>query len=86
MELGHCCWCGSDSLAAAPALIRSMSFRLVIPGRLLSSRARFRFANRRALSEKLAARGKNYFIASKLSFSDRTMIEARSARFGLSAS
>jgi hypothetical protein len=38
--------CGSDRIAAAPDLIVSMSFRLAIPGGLLSSRARFRFTNR----------------------------------------
>jgi hypothetical protein len=37
--------CGSDSLTVAPLLIVSMSFQLVIPGGLLSSRARFRFTN-----------------------------------------
>jgi hypothetical protein len=38
--------CGSGSTPAAPVLIVSMSFQLVIPGGLLSSRARFRFTNR----------------------------------------
>jgi hypothetical protein len=34
------------SLNCRPLLIVSMSFQLAIPGGLLSSRARFRFANR----------------------------------------
>jgi hypothetical protein len=33
-------------LSATPSLIVVMSLRLVIPGGLLSSRARFRFTNR----------------------------------------
>jgi len=54
---------GKDSgrdFAAAPALIVSMSSRLVIPGGLLSSSARFRFANRRSFSEKQPVHGKNF--------------------------
>ena len=42
-------------------LIRSMSFRLVIPGGLLFSSARFRFANHRALSEKPSAQTSLFF-------------------------
>ena len=48
-------------LAATPALIVLMSSRLVIPGGLLSSRARFRFANRRPLCKKTASLAKHYF-------------------------
>ena len=62
IELGHRCWCGSDKLLAAPALIRSMSFRLAIPGGLLSSSARFRFANRRALSEQPSAQARSFYL------------------------
>jgi hypothetical protein len=42
-------------------LIVSMSFRLAIPGELLSSRARFRFTNRGRLSGKHSVACKNYF-------------------------
>jgi hypothetical protein len=58
----------------APALILSMSFRLVIPDGLLSSSARFCFANRRALSEKPSVRGKQFLWplwASLLSLENR---------------
>jgi hypothetical protein len=36
-------------MLATPSLILLMSLRLAIPGELLSSRARFRFTNRRLL-------------------------------------
>src|SRR6185295_8443092 len=44
-----------------PSLIDLMSLRLVIPGGLLSSRARFRFTNRRLLCDNLAANCKSQF-------------------------
>lgn len=40
---------------ATPSLIVPMSLQLVIPGGLLSSRARFRFTNRRLLCNNVAA-------------------------------
>jgi hypothetical protein len=42
-------------LAATPSLIVLMSLQLAIPGGLLSSRARFRFTNRRLLCNNTAA-------------------------------
>ena len=39
---------GADATVATPSLIDSMSLQLVIPGGLLSSRARLRFTNRAA--------------------------------------
>lgn len=42
-------------LAATPSLIVLMSLQLVIPGGLLSSRARFRFTNRALLCNNVAA-------------------------------
>jgi hypothetical protein len=42
-------------------LIVLMSSRLVIPGGLLSSSARFRFANRHSFCENRALKSKNYF-------------------------
>jgi hypothetical protein len=42
---------GEQQTGCRSPLIVSMSFRLAIPGGLLSSRARFRFANCGALSE-----------------------------------
>ncbi len=42
---------GGSDLSAASSLIVSMSFRLVIPGGLLSSRAHFRFTNRQTLCD-----------------------------------
>ena len=48
-------------LAATPSLIVLMSLRLVIPGRLLSSRACVRFTNRRLLCNNLVANCKTAF-------------------------
>jgi hypothetical protein len=45
-------WSGSGTLAA-PGLIVSMSFQLVILGGLLSSRVRFRFANQKSFCAKV---------------------------------
>ena len=47
--------------AATPSLIVLMSLRLVIPGGLLSSIARFRFTNRRLLCNNVAAIRKTAF-------------------------
>ena len=47
--------------AATPSLIVLMSLQLVIPGGLLSSRARFRFTNRSVLCNNVAANCKNQF-------------------------
>jgi len=47
--------------AATPSLIVLMSLQLVIPGGLLSSRARFRFTNRALLCNNVAANCKNQF-------------------------
>jgi len=46
-----------------PSLIVLMSLQLVIPGGLLSSRARFRFTNRRLLCNNRAANCKNAIAA-----------------------
>jgi hypothetical protein len=47
--------------AATPSLIVLMSLQLVIPGGLLSSRARFRFTNRALLCNNVAANCKKQF-------------------------
>ena len=47
--------------AATPSLIVLMSLQLVIPGELLSSRARFRFTNRAPLCNNVAANCKKQF-------------------------
>jgi len=39
-----------------------MSFRLAIPGGLLSSSARFRFANRRALSAEPQSQASTFYL------------------------
>ena len=49
---------------ATPSLIAVMSLRLVIPGGLLSSRARFRFTNRRQLCNNGAANCKKRSLQS----------------------
>src|ERR1700730_8789563 len=46
-----------------------MSFRLVIPRGLLSSSARFRFANHRALSAELSIRARTFSCCEHLSLS-----------------
>lgn len=50
---------GANRRTVAPSLIVTMSFQLVIPGGLLSSRARFRFTNRGGLCEMRVVDGKN---------------------------
>jgi hypothetical protein len=55
-------WClRGRGLPATPALIGLMSLRLVIPGGLLSSRARFRFTNRSLLCDNRFANCKKAF-------------------------
>jgi len=53
---------GRDEIAT-PSLIELMSLQLVIPGGLLSSRARFRFTNRRLLCNNGAANCNNSIAA-----------------------
>ena len=53
---------GRDQVAT-PSLIVLMSLQLAIPGGLLSSRARFRFTNRRLLCNNGAANCKNSIAA-----------------------
>jgi hypothetical protein len=55
-----CCLRGRG-LEATPSLIDLMSLRLDIPGGLLSSRARFRFTNRRLLCNNGASNCKKAF-------------------------
>jgi len=54
---------GRDEIAT-PSLIAVMSLRLVIPGGLLSSRARFRFTNRQELCNNGAANCKKRSLQS----------------------